>query len=198
MPLRSLRPIAARVMLAAAVLWACGCAAHAAALPVRFVPYDRVAASGGNSGYDAVYYPGQEIDYYPTKEKPRRAVVHRGGGIAEFACLNDDCTEYTVRTAGIAGVADTSLEMTEISPGILLVRDGGSGAVRGYLADAGNNDYRFAETLDQAQHIVKGASGESTASKVGRVALQVVVVTAVAAAMIAILVVGAAAAAAPP
>jgi hypothetical protein len=198
MALHRLMPFAARVMLAAAALWTWGCAARAAAVPVKFVPYNHVAAVGGAPEYDAVFYPGEEIDYYPDKEKPRRAVVHRGAGIAEFACLNDDCTDYTVRTSAIAGVADTSLELTEISKGILLVRDGGSGAVRGYLADAGANDYRFAETLDQAQRIVKGAHGDSTAMQVGKVALEVVEVTAIVAAMIALVAVGAAAGAAPP
>ena len=180
-------------MLAAAAFWACGCAANRTAPVAQFVPYDRVAALNGSPGYDAVYYPSEEIDYYPNREKPRRAVVHRKGGIAELACLNDACTDYTVRTSGIAGVSDTSLEMTEISKGILLVRDGGSGAVRGYLADAGKNQYRFAESLDQAQEIFKGAQGDSTAKKVGKVALDVVVVAALAAALVAVVLVGAAA-----
>jgi len=181
-------------MLATAVLWTSGCAAHAASAPAQqFVAYNHVARVGRNPGYDAMFYPHGEIDFYPNREKPRRAVVHRDGGIAEFACLNDACTDYTVSTSAIPGVADTSLELTEISKGILLVRNGDNGATRGYLADAGKNQYRFVESLEQAQNIVKGGVSDGTAVKVGKVMLEVVLVAAVATALVAVVVLGAAA-----
>jgi len=180
------------VMLAAALVWAWGCAAHAAVeQPRQFVSFNHVAAVGQTPGYDAVFYPRGEIDFYPNRDKPRRAVVHRDGGIAEFACLNDACTDYTVGTSGIPGVADTSLELTEISKGLLLVRNGDNGATRGYLADAGKNQYRFFESLNQAQQAVNRGSGDGTGVKVGKVILEVVLVAAVATALVAVAVLGA-------
>lgn len=157
------------------------------------------AVTGGEQEHDAVFYPNGERDYYPNQQKPRREVMHpTGGGTLDLLCMNDDCNEVLLRTRGLKGINDGSLELTQIDTNIALVRDGITEKTLGYLAKNDVGHFVPAKTLEETQaamHPVKddtstapepsgsatatAGNGTATALKtVGKVALGTLMVTA--------------------
>jgi hypothetical protein len=150
MLLERIRRAGAALLLIGAVA-ATGCATQKAAPPAQFVQVMRVTPPSGAPGYDAVFYPSGEVDYFPNREHPRRLIKHMGlHGTFEVACLSNECDDMVVRTTGVAGQADSVDEFTFLGPRIALIRDSYTGNVAGYLAVDSNGRSRRCETLEEA------------------------------------------------
>jgi hypothetical protein len=131
---------------------AAGCATQPAAAPAQFVQVMRVKPPSGAPGYDAVFYPSGEIDYFPNRDHPRRLIAHKGvHGTIEIACLSNDCSDSVVRTTDVPGEADSVDEYTFLDPRLALIRDSYSGNVAGYLAVDSHGRHRVCETLEEAE-----------------------------------------------
>lgn len=86
-----------------------GCAVASKSNPppaTQFVPFQHVAGnSNGEQEHDAVFYPDGERDFYPSQQNPRRVRIHpTTGGTIDSLCMNDDCTEFVVRTQGLKDI----------------------------------------------------------------------------------------------
>ncbi len=131
---------------------AAGCATQRAAAPAQFVPFMRVTPPAGAPGYDAVFFPSGEVDYFPNREHPRRLIAHKGvHGTIEIACLSNDCSDSVVRTTEVRGEADSVDEYTFLDPHLALIRDSYTGNVAGYLAVDSHGRSRVFETIEEAE-----------------------------------------------
>jgi hypothetical protein len=170
---------------------ATGCATQKAAAPAQFVQVMRVKPPSGAPGYDAVFYPSGEIDYFPDREHPRRLIAHKGvHGTIEIACLSNDCSDMVVRTTGVAGKANSVDEYTFLGRQIALIRDSYTGNVAGYLAVDSKGRSRTCETLEEADTFAHGQDlGPRLAQigeQIGKDVLAVAVIAAVVVGVVAV------------
>jgi hypothetical protein len=187
------------IFMAITLAFTDGCSPTAKASPpatpqsasqTQFVPLQHIAAAAdGTQEHDALFYPDSERDFYPNQQHPHRAVMRpTAGGSLDLLCMNDDCNDLLVRTNGLKGINDGSLQLTEIDPKIFLIRDGTTQKNLGYLAQDSNGNFISAKTLAEAQSqageqaVASQPAGESTTTAtlktVGKVALGALVVTA--------------------